>query len=536
MSDLQRKRKIIGLAIAATAALGLQVWTIHGDSTAFLDHEVNENSGFPRSLMAESVDQSYTAVDIPDWLLGDESAGGEEYTKNLEVAMAAAIEESKLSSGLKTIAPYDIKTLMGADALFSVASGVVVYDPDRDNFLLFHNIHKKRLGVAAKMFSSFKGFSVMLRNTFPDRFQGPGSKEFAIAISSGDFPHIVTRCRWSYPHISGGCPGSPAPILTFGSVFRNTEMFPNMIAGPMPTMESLHCFKTFPLSKRTQGCRIVTIKESPAAWETLIPQVVWRGTDFNYLNTVLHLERASISRELEEKLKTTEEATRKTALTQSLKDRYEGMMPRWKAVVLTAESEIEAEENGTLPWANMKFSKQAAASAGNQYALFAEYGVEAAAGRMKKAQMAEYKYQIDLGGGGGTTWSGTIEKLGMPGLLFHHTTPTKDYVHNQMKAWIHFIPVASHLRDLKEKVEWAESHPQAAKMIAAQASAMVMNWATAEGFGEMYDEVLKQPIQMAMDAYQPVGSSYKDVIEEFPLMKCAMACHGRKKSGGCIKL
>lgn len=31
--------------------------------------------------------------------------------------------------------------------------------------------------------------------------------------------------------------------------------------------------------------------------------------------------------------------------------------------------------------------------------------------RMSRPELAKYKYHIDLGGGGGTTWTGTIEKL-----------------------------------------------------------------------------------------------------------------------------
>ena len=46
---------------------------------------------------------------------------------------------------------------------------------------------------------------------------------------------------------------------------------------------------------------------------------------------------------------------------------------------------------------------------------------------MNLEELAHYKYQIDIGGGGGTTWTGTIQKMAMPGLLFHHITPTKDY-------------------------------------------------------------------------------------------------------------
>ena len=66
----------------------------------------------------------------------------------------------------------------------------------------------------------------------------------AIAISSGDYPHISPYCT-NFPHASDKCSGSHAPIMGFGSVFQSTEIFPNMMAMPMPTGENLSCFKNF---------------------------------------------------------------------------------------------------------------------------------------------------------------------------------------------------------------------------------------------------------------------------------------------------
>ena len=37
--------------------------------------------------------------------------------------------------------------------------------------------------------------------------------------------------------------GDPAPILHFGSVFRQPRMFPNVVAMPMPTPEHLYCIE-----------------------------------------------------------------------------------------------------------------------------------------------------------------------------------------------------------------------------------------------------------------------------------------------------
>ena len=64
-----------------------------------------------------------------------------------------------------------------------------------------------------------------------------------------------------------------------------------------------------------------------------------------------------------------------------------------------------------------------------------------AAKHMPPEEMARYKYQIDFGGGGGTTFGSTAAKLAMPGLLFHHVTPTKDYFHDDLVPWVHYVPL-----------------------------------------------------------------------------------------------
>ena len=58
---------------------------------------------------------------------------------------------------------------------------------------------------------------------------------------------------------------------------------------------------------------------------------------------------------------------------------------------------------------------------------------------MTKCEMARFKYHIDIGGNGGTTWQGTIDKLAMPGLLFHHDSGMKDHFHDELKPWVHYV-------------------------------------------------------------------------------------------------
>ena len=124
---------------------------------------------------------------------------------------------------------------------------------------------------------------------------------------------------------------------------------------------------------------------------------------------------------------------------------------------------------------------------------------------MKPQELAKYKYHIDMGGGGGTTWSGTIEKLAMPGLLFHHVTPMKDYIHDHLKPWIHYIPVSADLKDLKQKFDWAQAHPQEAKHIADASTEFMKELGTPQGFEKLYEQDFVEPLRRVIEAYQPVS-------------------------------
>ena len=73
----------------------------------------------------------------------------------------------------------------------------------------------------------------MLRHLFPTRFT-PTSSELIIPIASGDYPHVIPS---KLPHTTG-----VAPVLMFGSTFRDVNIYPNMVAMPMPPQQHLGCF------------------------------------------------------------------------------------------------------------------------------------------------------------------------------------------------------------------------------------------------------------------------------------------------------
>jgi len=244
------------------------------------------------------------------------------------------------------------------------------------------------------------------------------------------------------------------------------------------------------------------------------------------------LRRPSPKKDIDDKISPQDIADpkeKKVAATNELLKIFDSLIPRWKGVVLTAEAEVEAQQaqedqqdDNALPWADIKFTRASPATNKDTKADFAKLDgyINSKGEHMSLEELARYKYHIDLGGGGGTTWTGTIAKLAMPGLLFHHVTPTKDYIHDYMKPWTHYVPIKEDLSDLKDKYVWAESHPEAAKKIATQGSELIRYLGTPQGFGEMYQEVFVDQVRQVIEAYQPVSatqseSTWENVLEGY---------------------
>ena len=114
----------------------------------------------------------------------------------------------------------------------------------------------------------------------------------------------------------------------------------------------------------------------------------------------------------------------------------------------------------------------------------------------------------------------TIEKLALPGLLFHHVTPTKDWYHDLLVPWEHYVPVNADLSDLRAKFEWAQSHPKEAKNIAENGSKFARWMGSKAGFGQLYDQHFMRPLRNVVNAYQTIlptgyeGQSISDIIME----------------------
>ncbi|KAL7496598.1 hypothetical protein ACHAWT_009274 [Skeletonema menzelii] len=435
---------------------------------------------------------------------------------------------------------YDLSSAVQAANMYSSRFALLRYDPSTDRFVGYYSNKQPWVSGCRKLAEAVRITTIMLRDIFPQRFT-KDSPELVMAISGGDYPAVDTTKYGScvFKNEEAPCDESlllQAPILHFGSVF-NHPLFPNMIGMPMPTSHT-NCFVNW-LTQNRQPCNLFRPipSENTLPWDELTPQLVWRGTDFRFLSFQNDLERPSFEKYVEGKANPN--ANLNKSATTILRQNIQKLIPRWKGVVFTAEAEIEATRTKTPAKINIKFADVAEggkhpAIGAKEYKKWEEIGFPVAGEHMNEDVLSKFKYHIDIGGGGGTTWTGTVRKLGMPGLLFHHVTPTKDYIHDQIKPWVHYVPVQLDLSDLKEKLEWAETHQDEAKRISDNATALMKFLSSSVGFEPLFEQHMLNPLLAVIQAYKPMNlgdeKSWKDAFwqlggDDFsPFMECSTSC------------
>ena len=149
-------------------------------------------------------------------------------------------EEDEEQSSSSSLPPYTLIDTIGESTIFESAMGIIIYDPTTDKFNGYFTqgqLSQTASHNADKVWKSMEKLVSMLRLTFPERFRGKigSSEEFVVGIASGDYPHVVLE---KLPHTNG-----VAPLLMFGSSFRDTTIYPNMMVMPSPDTGHLDCFE-----------------------------------------------------------------------------------------------------------------------------------------------------------------------------------------------------------------------------------------------------------------------------------------------------
>ena len=241
-----------------------------------------------------------------------------------------------------------------------------------------------------------------LKTNFPDRFK-PGMPPFELLFSDADSPH--SDC------VNVKCPTSDfAPMILFGSTPKDDSIFPTLRSFPNPIFT--HCLIQYKVHG-VETCKWPQKPKTDIPWESLIDTIIWRGADWPFLHYDDRF-RFDGPNEVQQRMQTPEwkNGDRNVILDDLATNLTNTFTPRWRGAIMSARAAGDA-----TPWIDTKFVGGVNTEV---HEMLSQRGVAITGDRMDADVMSNYKYQIDYGGGGGTTWEGTLTKLLMPGVLFHH--------------------------------------------------------------------------------------------------------------------
>jgi hypothetical protein len=94
-------------------------------------------------------------------------------------------------------------------------------------------------------------------------------------------------------------------------------------------------------------------------------------------------------------------------------------------------------------------------------------------GDMSISDQLEYKYILDIDGWA-NTWDATIWKLYSGSVLLKVQSTWKQWYYDELKEWIHYVPINNDFSDLNKKIEWCKSNDDKCKEIVNNARNFVI--------------------------------------------------------------
>lgn len=341
--------------------------------------------------------------------------------------------------------------------------------------------------------AAYAFLKVNIERYYPSRI-APGSEPFSVYFSVDDMPrtHCLSK-KWGHSH----CHFDDWPLVfNFGSSPKDPTLIPKIIRATPITMTgcvndviagnetaltedtsvtcswlTYHGTKSLDefCDKNDEGhqsfnCKYIGLFDkgsmpNPKAyeWNALISKAFWRGSDYPFLQPTLVGGAAKPpSSAFYRQLRSPDKTGAARGLLAGSK-----IGPRLRAVLMS----FLHPELIDAKFFNWNPRTQAVKSLREMGLVTDDHvGLET---------FGRYRYQLDLGGGGGTTWSGVIPKLSLPGVLLHHETMMIDSYFPLLKPWEHYLPLESDLSNLQELIQWVEQHPKQARIISDKASAWV---------------------------------------------------------------
>jgi len=376
------------------------------------------------------------------------------------------------------------------------------------------------------------GAAELIARTIETYFPGRLARDqdpIEVLFTISDYP--MTPCVDAAMRASDKCHVDKwAPIFAFGTTMRDKTVLPAIIGAPLMALngvamevlqhmdggvyESNYDKKWDRVEYRHEMFDLGALEAQGAhsstyEWDHLIKKVVWRGTDYPFLGAMYKgYKKESCKSEDDCFLNDIASATDVKAKMQEMIDGDE-ITPRLRAVLLSI---LHPELVDARFFTGGSFNGQGVNDETMRTRLGRELDLDTHT-RMENPELSKYKYQLDIGGWGGTTWTGVIHKLSMPGILFHHETSMTDSYFDELKPWVHYVPVNQGLTDLMEKIKWAETHEEEAKKISENASAWVNDFTTRRHNLKHHYDKLAVPLQKIIDPERKFMISFDQAFD-----------------------
>ena len=424
------------------------------------------------------------SVIMPD----DRSDGGNKERINDEISSSSTVTTESQDEPLRRTPKYSSESIARTiHALVYVPGSLVIYNPVNDTLLVYavshSNMPSTRICRRCRTY-----VPILARSLWANPRVSPHHAPLQLFFSEADFPYIdmqLIRTTRNDTNTSEANSNGFCPWVQFGSVFRDSTILPNVHA--FPFAQFLWCMEEWIQYQQSQTgissvadlagntsdpdrrCKAWRLPLRAQRWRTLIPKIIWRGSDYACLHTLRHEDFRSPY--------TVSEVP---------------FFPRRQAVNMSANGET---------WIDASISASGSSPTG-----------------MHNFALANYKYQVDFAGAGGTTWTGTLEKLAMPGLLFHHETPAKDWFHDSLEAWQHYVPIRTDLSDLKEQYRWAEENQKKAQAIARRGTAFAKSILSYSNVQKVFETYFGQSgvLSKIVDAYEnPDYATVESILSDY---------------------
>ena len=386
------------------------------------------------------------------------------------------------------------------------------------------NSHDHAPDLAVKMRTATELMAKTIHTYYPERLK-PNQPPFEIIYVVTDFPQTPCVRREGRAAERCGNVKEWAPIYTFSSVPRNTSLLPTLVGATLITLaEKVEAAMGKPTVEPSRGmwsnyalfdlAAFDVDKRRAYEWDNLVNKTIWRGTDYPFLGPAYENSKESMCHSILGRSWHSEKCQlRDMTAHDDPREAFRSMLssteitPRTRAVLM---SKLDDDSWLNARFVNPEFLRHGGAARGgvaahgarnqdhDRFVLGAKFGVDAETPTSGE-ELARFKYQLDLGGWGGTSWTGTLHKLSMPGVLFHHETSMKDSYFDDLIPWRHYIPIKEDLSDLRAKYQWARAHDDVCRQISLEAKRWLARFVSDRGLLRHNYVKLAVPLERALD-------------------------------------